>query len=215
MIDNGLIEEWLRNWGYLMLFIPLTLETAGIPMPGGTILLIAAAASSRGLLNPFVVAAVASLAAIIGDNIGFCIGRYGGRRLVDRLSHITHVEAGVAWGERLFAVHGGKAVVLARWTAGLRIFGAWIAGMSQMRWRTFLLWNMLGGITWACTLTAVGYTFGESIERVEKVLGLGGAIIFAVIVVIAGVMILRWLHRRQRARTEALLAEQVPDSRVD
>ena len=215
MLDNGLIEEWLRSWGYLTIFIPLMLETAGIPLPGGTILLVAAAASSRGILNPFAVAAVASLAAIIGDNIGFCIGRYGGRRLVDRLSHITHVEAGIVWGERFFALHGGKAVVLARWTAGLRIFGAWIAGMSQMRWRTFLLWNTLGGITWACTLTAVGYALGESIERVEKVLGVGGAIVFAVIVVIAALIILRWLHRRQKARTEALLAEKLPDSRVD
>ena len=87
--------------------------------------------------------------------------------------------------------------------------------MSQMRWRTFLVWNTLGGITWACTLTAVGYAFGESIERVENVLGVGGAIVFAVIVVIAGVIILRWLHRRQKARTEALLAEKFPDSRVD
>jgi membrane protein DedA with SNARE-associated domain len=87
--------------------------------------------------------------------------------------------------------------------------------MSQMRWRTFLLWNTLGGITWACTLTAVGYAFGESIERVEKVLGVGGAIVFAVIVVIAALIILRWLHRRQKARTEALLAEKLPDSRVD
>ena len=215
MLDNGLIEEWLRSWGYLTIFIPLMLETAGIPLPGGTILLVAAAASSRGILNPFTVAAVASLAAIIGDNIGFCIGRYGGRRIVDRLSHITHVEAGIVWGERFFALLGGKAVVLARWTAGLRIFGAWIAGMSQMRWRTFLVWNTLGGITWACTLTAVGYAFGESIERVEKVLGVGGAIVFAVIVVIAALIILRWLHRRQKARTEALLAEKLPDSRVD
>ena len=87
--------------------------------------------------------------------------------------------------------------------------------MSQMRWRTFLLWNILGGITWACTLTAVGYTFGESIERVENVVGVGGAIVFAVIVVVAAVMMLRWLHRRQKTRTEALLAEKFPDSRVD
>ena len=73
MLDNGLIEEWLRSWGYLTIFIPLMLETAGIPLPGGTILLVAAAASSRGILNPFAVAAVASLAAIIGDNIDIAI----------------------------------------------------------------------------------------------------------------------------------------------
>ncbi|MSO47387.1 MAG: DedA family protein [Thermoleophilia bacterium] len=215
MIDNGLIEEWLRTWGYLTIFIPLVLETAGIPLPGGTILLIAAAAASRGILNPFLVAAVASLAAIIGDNIGFCIGRYGGRRLVNRLSHIAHVEAGVVWGEHFFAIHGGKAVVLARWTAGLRIFGAWIAGMSQMRWRTFLVWNILGGVTWACTLTLVGYAFGESIERVESILGIGGAIVFAAVLVVAGVLVLRWIRGRQRARTEAIINQKFSDSRDD
>lgn len=205
MLDNGTIESWLGTWGYLVVFVPLMLETAGIPFPGATILLVAAAASSRGLLDPVAVAVVASLGAIIGDNIGFCIGRYGGRRLVDRLSHITHVEAGLVWGERFFALHGGKAVVIARWTAGLRIFGAWIAGMSGMRWRTFLVWNTVGGITWACTLTAVGYTFGESLERVEQVLGVGGAIAFGLIVVVAGVLGLRWFQRRQRAAADRLL----------
>jgi membrane protein DedA with SNARE-associated domain len=215
MLDNGTIEQWLETWGYLVVFVPLMLETAGIPFPGGTILLIASAASSRGLLNPFVVAAVASLAAIIGDNIGFCIGRFGGRRVINRLSRFGHVEAGVLWTERFFAVHGGKAVVLARWTAGLRIFGAWVAGMSTMRWRTFLLWNTLGGITWACTFTALGYAFGESIERVEQVVGVGGAIIFAVIVIAALVVTMRWLQRRQRARTEALINRKFPDARED
>lgn len=215
MIDNGVIEEWLRTWGYVAIFIPLMLETAGIPLPGGTILLVAAAASSRGLLDPFAVAAVASLAAIIGDNIGFCIGRYGGRRLVDRLSRFAHVESGMAWGERFFAVHGGKAVVLARWTAGLRIFGAWIAGMSSMRWRTFLLWNTLGGVTWACGLTIVGYAFGQSIERVENVLGIGGAIAFAVILIVAAVLVLRRLHRRQQAQADALMERKFPDARED
>lgn len=215
MIDQQAIEEWIRAWGYLAVFVPLVLETAGIPFPGETILLIAAAASSHGVLNPFAVAAVATVAVIIGDNIGFCIGRYGGRRLVDRLSHIAHVEAGVAWGERFFELHGGKAVFLARWTAGLRIFGAWIAGMSGMEWRRFLLWNALGGITWACAITALGYAFGNSIETVERYVGRAGAIAFAVVVIIAAAVALRYLHRRQRMRAERMLAAKFPDRRED
>lgn len=215
MFDHGLFEEWIRTWGYVAIFIPLMLETAGIPFPGGTILLIASAASSRGLLNPFAVAAVASLAAIIGDNIGYCIGRFGGRRLIDRLSRFRHVAAGVAWSEQFFAIHGGKAVVLARWTAGLRIFGAWIAGMSSMRWRTFFLWNVLGGVTWACSLTAIGYAFGESIQRVESVMGVGGAVVFAAIVIVAAAILLRRLQRRQQARAEELMERKFPDARED
>jgi membrane protein DedA with SNARE-associated domain len=215
VLDHATIEEWVRAWGYLAVFFPLVLETAGIPFPGETILLIASAASTRGVLNPFTIAGIASLAVIIGDNIGFCIGRYGGRRLVNRLSHIGHVEAGVAWGERFFAYHGGKAVVLARWTAGLRIFGAWIAGMSAMPWKTFLVWNTIGGITWACTITAIGYTFGRSLQRVESVMGTAGAVAFAIVVIVAAGFAIRWFHRRQKARAEAAIAEQIPDSRVD
>ena len=215
MIDQGAIEAWIADWGYLAIFVPLVLETAGIPFPGETILLIGAAASAHGVLQPVVVAAVATVAVIIGDNIGYCVGRYGGRRLVDRLSHIGHVEAGVAWGERFFELHGGKAVFLARWTAGLRIFGAWIAGMSHMEWRRFLLWNALGGVTWACTITALGYAFGNSIETVERTMGRAGAIAFAVVVVIAAALALRWLHRRQKARADRMIAAKFPDRRED
>ena len=210
MPDHAAIEEWLRQWGYLAVFVPLVLETAGIPFPGETILLAAAAGAAHGLLDPLALAAVATAAVIIGDNIGFCIGRYGGRRLVDRLSHLGHVEAGVAWGERFFARHGGKAVFLARWTAGLRIFGAWIAGMSSMEWRRFLLWNALGGVTWACTITALGYAFGSSVQAVERYLGRGGAIAFAVVVIAAAVLVLRRLHRRQRERADRELAGELP-----
>ena len=215
MIDHAAIEAWIRDWGYLAVFIPLVLETAGIPFPGETILLIASAASSHGVLNPFVLAAVATVAVIIGDNIGYCVGRYGGRRLVDRLSHIGRIEAGVAWGERFFELHGGKAVFLARWVAGLRIFGAWIAGMSHMEWRRFFLWNALGGVTWACTITALGYAFGNSIQTVERYLGRVGAIAFAVVVVVAAVIALRWLHHRQRARAERMIAAKFPGERED
>jgi membrane protein DedA with SNARE-associated domain len=84
-----------------------------------------------------------------------------------------------------------------------------------MRWRTFLLWNTFGGITWACTFTALGYAFGESIERVEQVVGVGGAIIFALIVIAGLVVTMRWLQRRQRARTDALIDRKFPGSRED
>lgn len=215
MIDHSSIEAWIGQWGYLAVFVPLMLETAGIPFPGETILLLAAAAASHGTLNPVAVALVAASAAIVGDSIGFCVGRYGGRRLVDRLSRFAHVEAGVAWGERFFDLHGGKAVVLARWTAGLRIFGAWIAGMSRMPWRRFVLWNAIGGITWACAITALGYAFGSSVQTVERYLGRAGAIAFAVVVIVAAILALRWLHHRQRARADRMLDAKFPAARED
>ena len=215
MIDHATIEEWVRQWGYVAVFIPLMLETSGIPFPGETILLLAAAASSHGVLNPWLVALTASVAAIVGDNIGYCIGRYGGRRLVTRLSRFEHVQTGVAWAERFFEKHGGKAVFLARWTAGLRVFGSWIAGMSHMPWKRFVLWNALGGITWACTITFLGYTFGRSLQRVESLMGTVGAVAFGIVVVVTVGLAVRWLHRRQKVRAEALIAKQSPDNLVD
>ena len=104
------------------------LETAGLPLPGETILLLSGVAASTGRIDPWIAIAVGSAAAIIGDNIGYAIGRYGGRRLVMRLAHIGRIEKSLAWGEQFFARHGGKTVFLARWIFGLRIFGAWIAG---------------------------------------------------------------------------------------
>ena len=215
MIDHATIEEWIRQWGYIAVFIPLMLETSGVPFPGETILLLAAAASSHGILNPWLVALTASVAAIIGDNIGYCIGRYGGRRLVNRLSRFEHVQTGVAWGERFFEKHGGKAVFLARWTAGLRVFGSWIAGMSHIPWKRFFLWNALGGITWACTITFLGFAFGQSVQRVEQVLGTAGAVGFALVVIVAGGFGIRWLHKRQRAKAALLLERKFPDARED
>ena len=93
-----------------------------------------------------------------------------------RLAHIGRIESSLAWGERFFARHGGKTVFLARWIFGLRIFGAWIAGMVHMPWRVFFLWNAAGGITWCASVIGLGYFFGHSLHVIEKVLGVGGAI---------------------------------------
>ena len=120
------------------------LETAGLPLPGETTLLLSGVAASTGRIDPWIAIAVGSVAAILGDNIGYAIGRYGGRRVVMRLAHIGGIESSLAWGEQFFARHGGKTVFIARWLFGLRIFGAWIAGMVHMPWRAFFFWNAAG-----------------------------------------------------------------------
>jgi membrane protein DedA with SNARE-associated domain len=170
------VLDLFEDYGYFVIFVPVMLETAGVPLPGETILLFSGVAASTGRIDPWIAIAVASAAAIIGDNIGYAIGRYGGRRVVLRLAHIGRIETSLAWGEEFFARHGGKTVFLARWIFGLRIFGAWIAGMLHMPWRTFFFWNAAGGITWAASVIGLGYFFGHSLHVIEKVLGVGGVI---------------------------------------
>jgi membrane protein DedA with SNARE-associated domain len=192
---NRLLDLF-ESYGYFVIFVPVMLETAGLPLPGETILLLSGVAASSGRIDPWVAIAVGSAAAIIGDNIGYAIGRYGGRRLVLRLAHIGRIESSLAWGERFFARHGGKTVFVARWIFGLRIFGAWIAGMVHMPWRVFFLWNAAGGITWCASVIGLGYFFGHSLHVIEKVLGVGGVIA----VVSVAVAALVWWRRFEKGK---------------
>ena len=175
-ISSNRLLDLFGRYGYFVIFVPVLLETAGVPLPGETTLLLSGVAASTGRIDPWIAIAVGSTAAILGDNIGYAIGRYGGRRLVMRLAHIGRIEKSLAWGEQFFARHGGKTVFLARWIFGLRIFGAWIAGMVHMPWRVFFFWNAAGGITWCASVIGLGYFFGHSLHVIEKLLGVGGVI---------------------------------------
>jgi membrane protein DedA with SNARE-associated domain len=183
-ITSKRLLDLFGRYGYFVIFVPVLLETAGVPLPGETTLLLSGVAASTGRIDPWIAIAVGSTAAIIGDNIGYAIGRYGGRRLVMRLAHIGRIESSLAWGEQFFARHGGKTVFMARWIFGLRIFGAWIAGMVHMPWRVFVLWNAAGGITWCASVIGLGYFFGHSLHVIEKLLGVGGVIAVVTVAVI-------------------------------
>src|SRR5690242_14105026 len=176
------------------------METAGVPLPGEITLILAGVAAHQGSLDLTLTIVVGSLAAILGDNVGYVIGRYGGRRVVLRLAHVGRVDSLLGWGERFFERHGGKTVFLARWTAGLRIFGAWIAGMTHMPWPKFFVWNAAGGVTWATAMTALGYSFAASLGKVETYVGRGGAIAAGVVLLGA---LLYGLHRLSHRRSPA------------
>jgi membrane protein DedA with SNARE-associated domain len=191
--------RWVAEYGYYTVFVMVFIETAGIPLPGETTLLLAGAAASAGSLSYPLVVIVGAVAAIFGDNTGYAIGRFGGRKLVMRLAHVGGVASLLGWGEQFFERHGGKTVFLARWTAGLRIFGAWIAGMTRMRWSVFLLWNTAGGITWALGVTTAGYLFAHSLARIESYIGTAGTVALGVVTAALGVWGVRQLHRRQLA----------------
>jgi membrane protein DedA with SNARE-associated domain len=122
--------------------------------------------------------------------------------VVLRLAHVGGVDRSLRWGETFFEKHGGKTVFAARWLPGLRIFGAWIAGMVHMPWYRFALWNAAGGICWATSVVLAGYFFGRSLDAIEKVLGIGGVV--ALVALGAGALgFYLWRERRKRQEHEA------------
>jgi membrane protein DedA with SNARE-associated domain len=184
-----------ENVGYLAVAVFVGVEASGVPVPGETALIAAAVLASQGKLSIELVIAIAAAAAIIGDNIGYLLGRRYGRRLMER-SGRTKVrrQVALARGEHLFDRHGAKAVFLGRWIALLRIWAAWLAGIAGMRWSSFLLWNALGGIGWALFFGLLGYYGGEATAELVARLGVGAA----VVVVAAGLVLWVMWHRRQR-----------------
>jgi membrane protein DedA with SNARE-associated domain len=146
------------RYGYAALAAGVLLENAGVPVPGETMLLAAAALAARGGLSIVLVAIVAASAAIVGDNIGFAIGRSGGRPLLERFGRwvfITPERLDAV--DRFFERRGPMAVAGARFVPALRVVGALGAGASRMSWRSFLLFNAIGAVAWATVVSTLGY----------------------------------------------------------
>lgn len=201
-----MITDWLLGLPpllvYLGLFAVVGAESAGLPVPGETSLIAVAILASQhdGLVIGFVIA-TAALAAIVGDNIGYVLGRSAGRHLLTREGRWMERRAQLlVRGEAFFEKHGARAVFLARWLPGLRVVGSWLAGAHHMRWRTFLFWNALGGIAWATSVGVAAYVFGNVAARIFGTLGLAGVGVVAVVAIGAGA----WhvVHRRRRAARE-------------
>ena len=147
----------------LILFALLTLESFGLPVPGETALIACSVLASQGSLSLAVVVVVGTVAAIVGDNLGYWAGRKGGRPLLERHERTRrYAEKYLGRGERFFRRHGGKAVFLGRFVAVLRVTTAWIAGMSHMHWWRFLAWNAAGGIVWASLVSFISYYLGDA-----------------------------------------------------
>jgi len=183
-----------ENVGYAALAGFVAIEASGVPVPGETALIASAVLASQGHLSIELVIAIAAAAAIVGDNFGYMLGARFGRRLLERPGR-TQARRLVALkqGEQLFERHGPKAVFIGRWIALLRIWAAWLAGMASMRWRSFLLWNALGGICWALFFGLLGYYGGEAAAELVARLGVGIAIALGAAAVATWVVV----HRRR------------------
>lgn len=192
---TGFIEG-NQDWALVLMFVLLTLESFGLPLPGETALIACSVLASQGTLQIEWVVVVAVAAAIIGDNIGYAVARTGGRKLLYRYRLTRrYAEQYLPRAERFFARHGGKAVFIGRFVAVLRVTAAWTAGLSRMHWWRFLVWNAAGGIVWATGVALISYYLGDAAAEAIGKYGLfaaGGALVLAV----AGYFVVRRIEER-------------------
>jgi membrane protein DedA with SNARE-associated domain len=168
--------------GYPVLFALVAAESAGVLVPGETALIVAGALAGRGQLSLPLVVVTGAVAAILGDNVGYVIGRKGLRRLLDRPGWFGESRRrAVRRGEEVFARHGPAAVFFGRWLPGVRVVVAWLAGAERLSWRRFLLWNSLGGIAWSASIATVAYAVGRTASGYLWLIGLGGLAVAAVL----------------------------------
>jgi membrane protein DedA with SNARE-associated domain len=194
------VTHFIEDYGLVFLFGIVCLESAGAWLPGETALIAAAIYASNGHLSITGVIAVAAAGAIIGDNIGYWLGREGGRRLLYRYAILARfTERVMPPAERFFKRHGGKAVFFARFFGGVRVTGAWMAGITRMTWWRFLFWNAAGGIAWATAVGLTSYYAGQATADAIQRYGLyAGAAV--VVVVIVGWLGTRYARRRVEER---------------
>ena len=192
-----LLRGFLIQYGYGAVAAALLLENAGVPVPGETVLLLASflAYSRHELRLPYIIA-VGICAATVGDNLGFGIGYYGGRPLLERYERILHVPRRVLLkGERLFARYGAFTIFFARFIFGLRVIAGPLAGVLRMPWREFVLYNLLGAALWVSVISTLGYLFGR---HWDLLLHCMNRVNIAVIAAAAALGLLWWYKRRDR-----------------
>ena len=194
MSGLGGLLDLIDRYGYLAVFFGVMLESAGVPLPGETVLLLSGALAHRGVLDFGDAVVFGILGAVVGDQLGYWAGRRGGRAFVlhwGRFVLVTPERLGRA--EAFFDRHGGRAVFLARFVSGLRVFGALVAGTSRMPWGRFTLYNALGGAVWATAAVSVGYFLWGSISLVEHWVGRASLFLIAAL---ALALLLRRVYRR-------------------
>jgi membrane protein DedA with SNARE-associated domain len=167
-LSSAWVHDLIQAYGLWALFFVIMFESVGVPMPGETGLLTTAIyAGATHQISITSVVLVAAIGAIIGDNIGYLLGRSVGIRLLARYGKYVRLnEARLRVGQYLFLRHGGKIVFFGRFVALLRTYAAVLAGANRMKWTHFLIMNALGGICWALMIGGGAYLFGEQVKRV-------------------------------------------------
>ncbi len=207
----------LDHYGYLAVAAFVFLEDFGVPVPGETILVAAAVYAGAGRLNVVAVAVTAMVAAVLGDNVGFGIGHFGGRPLVLRAGkYVMLTEERLDKAEGWFNRHGGKVVAVARFVEGLRQANGIVAGVTRMHWAKFVAFNALGAALWVTVWTAVGDVSGSHIDAVYRSISHVFLYVVAAVVVLAAARVVWHVRRRRRRAATADATRRVyPDGTRD
>jgi membrane protein DedA with SNARE-associated domain len=200
------LDSLLATYGYLAVFVFVGVESIGIPVPGETMLVTAAIyAGTTGRLSIFWVIVASAAGAIVGDNIGYVIGRTGGYRLVKRYGRYIRLEQNrLRLGQYLFHKHGSKVVFFGRFISVLRIFAAFLAGVNHMHWRRFLIFNAAGGIVWSTLYGVAAYLLGQQLLRLSGRVDLVLAIVGVAVIIAVIVFLRRNEARLQREADQAM-----------
>jgi membrane protein DedA with SNARE-associated domain len=203
ILATSLVDDLLGRFGYAAVFAFVGIESLGIPLPGETMLIAAALyAGATHQLSIELIIAVAAAGAIIGDNIGYGIGHWGGYRLLVRYGPYIRLHQGrVKLARYLFHRHGGKVVFFGRFVSVLRTYAAFLAGTARMPWRRFLVFNATGGVVWAAVYGTGAYLAGDRINKLSGPVNLALAGV-AVVVVVALLLVLRRTEEDLTARAE-------------
>lgn len=185
----------LAGAGYPGIAAIVGLESAGLPLPGETTLLAASYLASIGQLSLPLVIGAAALGAVVGDSVGYFVGRKGGRRFLERYGRYVGITpAKLEKADGYFARHGGKTVFFGRFVAVLRILSGPLAGASNMPYRRFLTANVAGAVVWAATMGTLGFFFGKPVATFLSHLGIWA------LVALAAFLVLRFTLKRRRSR---------------
>jgi membrane protein DedA with SNARE-associated domain len=193
-----LLRGALVHYGYWAVAAALLLENAGAPLPGETVLLLASflAYSERDLQLPWIIL-VGTLAATLGDNLGYALGHHGGRPLLERYRSIFRVsDAALVRGERLFGRYGAVTILFARFVFGMRVIAGPMAGVLRMPWRRFAVFNLMGAALWVTAIACLGYSFGSRWNVLMHFMRRFDLALVAAFVLI--VAVLWWRSRRGR-----------------
>lgn len=200
------VTHLLEQYGYLAVLVIVGLESLGIPLPGETTLISAALyAGATHRLNIIGVIVVASAGAIIGDNLGYLVGHWGGYRLLVRYGRYVRLEqTRVKVAHYLFLRYGGLVVFFGRFVSILRTYAAFIAGVSRMPWGRFVFFNAAGGIVWATVYGSAAYLLGKEVNRLSHPLAIAFGVAAAIAIVVAAFVVRRYIRPLEAAAELAM-----------
>ncbi|MHB0980047.1 MAG: DedA family protein [Thermoleophilia bacterium] len=203
------VAQLVADLGYPAVALAIFAEDFGLPAPGETVLVAAAIAASQGQLNIFAVAGVGFVAAVLGDNVGFAIGHYGGRRFVLRVggrlrlgSHRLVTEERMEQGEGFFRRFGAWVIIGARFVEGLRQFNGILAGILRVPWARFLVFNVVGAALWVGFWSTGAYLAGDHIAALHRYYRWLAPAAIAIVVLAAVIYWVRRTHRGRRTGAE-------------